>query len=240
MRRQQPLVEPSAEYHSGATPIKPQRLMRELSERCPPHTCFVADAGNSAAWAVHYLELGDRRLQRRRQSARQIPTPERRHGNGWLRVTMDFAPMGWAIGAAVGIARANPATRVVCLTGDGSYLMNGQEITVAAEENLPVLFIVLNDAALGMVKHGQRLAGAEPIAFKLPQVDYRLLAESLGIPGHVVHSPEDLDTLNIDALLSRPGPTLLDVRIDGEEVPPMGLRMKTLGSPRAPNGKKQH
>jgi acetolactate synthase-1/2/3 large subunit len=223
----EPAPDPGA---SPATPIKPQRLMRELSRRCPPNTCFVADAGNSAAWAVHYLELGDRRLQHRRNPARKLLATERRQGQGWLRVTMDFAPMGWAIGAAVGIARANASTRVVCLTGDGSYLMNGQEITVAAEEKLPVLFIVLNDGALGMVKHGQRLADAEPIAFELPQVDYRLLAESLGIPGHVVRSPEDLDTLNIDALLRRPGPTLLDVRIDGEEVPPMSLRMKTLGS----------
>ncbi|HYM47693.1 MAG TPA: thiamine pyrophosphate-binding protein, partial [Burkholderiaceae bacterium] len=181
-RRDEPLADVSVADKSDAVPIKPQRLMRELSERCPPNTCFVADAGNSAAWAVHYLELGDRRSQRRRQAARQSPEEERRRGNGWLRVTMDFAPMGWAIGAAVGIARANPATRVVCLTGDGSYLMNGQEITVAAQEKLPVLFIVLNDAALGMVKHGQRLAGAEQIGFELPQVDFRLLAESLGIP----------------------------------------------------------
>lgn len=230
--RQRPenLIPDSPEMTSDAAPIKPQRLMYELSRRCPPNTCFVADAGNSAAWAVHHLELGDRRQQRRRVSSRVPLECERRRGSGWLRVTMDFAPMGWAIGAAVGIARANSTTRVICLTGDGSYLMNGQEITVAAAEKLPVLFIVLNDSALGMVKHGQRLAGAEPIAFELPQVDYRLLAESLGIPGYVVRSPDDLDTLNIPALLRRPGPTLLDVRIDGEEVPPMGLRMKALGS----------
>ena len=47
--------------------------------------------------------------------------------------------------------------------------MNGQEITVAAELGLPVIYIVLNDGALGMVKHGQRLAGAEPIGFELPR-----------------------------------------------------------------------
>jgi acetolactate synthase-1/2/3 large subunit len=229
-RREAALADEPEKFNSIETPIKPQRLMRELSERCPPNACFVADAGNSAAWAVHYLELGDRRSQRRRQAARQTPAHERRRGNGWLRVTMDFAPMGWAIGAAVGIARANPMCSVVCITGDGSYLMNGQEITVAAEEKLPVLYVVLNDSALGMVKHGQRLAGAEPIAFELPQVDYRLLAESMGIPGHVIRSPGDLDTLDLEAVLRRPGPTLLDVRIDGEEVPPMSLRMKTLGS----------
>ncbi|WP_290659952.1 thiamine pyrophosphate-dependent enzyme [Aquabacterium sp.] len=64
--------------------------------------------------------------------------------------------------------------------------MNGQEITVAAQEQLTVIFVVLNDAALGMVKHGQRLAGAEQIAFELPQVDFSLMAQSMGITGHVI------------------------------------------------------
>lgn len=225
------LLEPE-KFHSDAAPIKPQRLMAELSRRFPPHTRFVADAGNSTAWAVHYLQPRDRRAaggaggQRAANEIRQ-----RRNGTGnWLRVTMEFAPMGWAIGAAVGIARANRNCPVVCLTGDGSYLMNGQEITVAADQQLPVVFVVLNDSSLGMVKHGQRLARAEPIGFELPQVDYRLLAEAMGIPGHVIRSPEDFEALDFEAILRRRGPTMLDVRIDGEEVPPMGLRMKTLGT----------
>jgi acetolactate synthase-1/2/3 large subunit len=108
--------------------------------------------------------------------------------------------------------------------------MNGQEITVAAELGLPVLYVVLNDGALGMVKHGQRLAGAEPIGFQLPKVDFAAMAAAMGIPGVVVHSSRDLDALDFNELLSRRGPTLLDVRIDGEEVPPMNLRMKTLGT----------
>lgn len=223
-------------------PIKPQRLMAELSRRFPPTTRFVADAGNSTAWAIHYLELRNRRLglvpkaadasDASNAPAAEQPAPrcgERRQDHaGWLRVLMDFAPMGWAIGAAVGIARGKPDCPVVCLTGDGSYLMNGQEITVAAQEGLPVVFVILNDAALGMVKHGQRLAGAEQVAFELPQINYAAMAEAMGIPGHVIESPEDFAALDMDAILSRPGPTLLDVRIDGEEVPPMGLRMQTL------------
>jgi acetolactate synthase-1/2/3 large subunit len=110
--------------------------------------------------------------------------------------------------------------------------MNGQEITVAAELGLPVIYVVLNDGALGMVKHGQRLAGAEPIGFELPKVDFAMMAAAMGIPGHVIRSSQDLDALDFGALLSRRGPTLLDVRIDGEEVPPMNLRMRTLGSAR--------
>jgi acetolactate synthase-1/2/3 large subunit len=81
-----------------------------------------------------------------------------------------------------------------------------------------------------MVMHGQRLAQAEPIGYELPQVDYAKLAEAMGIPGHVIHSPQELDNLDFESILQRKGPTLLDVRVDAEEVPPMMLRMKTLGS----------
>ncbi|MDD2914770.1 MAG: thiamine pyrophosphate-binding protein [Gallionella sp.] len=215
-------------YSSDATPIKPQRLMKTLSERCPPNTRFLADSGNSMLWTVHYLQPLNRRIERARANGQG---PEQRSGMAsWLRVMMDFCPMGWAIGAAVGIARGNPVCPVVCITGDGAFLMSGQEITVAAMERLTVVFVVLNDSALGMVKHGQRLAQAEPVGYELPQVDYCKLAEAMGIPGHVICSPQELDNLDFDAILRRKGPTLLDVRIDGEEIPPMVLRMKTLGS----------
>ena len=46
----------------------------------------------------------------------------------------------------------------------------------------------------------------------------------------VIRTPAELDALDFDFILSRKGPTLLDVRIDGEEVPPMNVRMKTLGT----------
>jgi acetolactate synthase-1/2/3 large subunit len=225
------------ETNLAEKPIKPQRLMFELGRRCPPTTRFLADAGNSAAWAIHCLELQDRRMLKERRTHRQATRPDhpprkerRTHHGGWLRVTMDFAPMGWAIGAAVGTAIAYPHCPVVCITGDGSFLMNGQEITVAQAQGATVLFVILNDGALGMVKHGQRLAGAEPIGYELPEVDYRRLAEAMGIPAYVIHSAEDLHYLDMKAILHRKGPTLLDVRIDGEEVPPMNLRMQALGT----------
>jgi len=199
---------------SAGAPIKPQYLMRELGWRSPPDTRFLVDTGNSIAWAIHHLGMHDHQAS----------------AGGWMRLTMNFAPMGWAIGGAVGTALGNRAVPVVCITGDGSLLMNGQEMTVALTEKLCVVFVVLNDAALGMVKHGQRLAGAEQVGVELPKVDFRLLAESMGIPGHVIRTAEDFDNLDLDAILRNPGPTVLDVRVDKEEVPPMGLRIKILGA----------
>jgi acetolactate synthase-1/2/3 large subunit len=211
--RKMSVDDPFKSASAGAS-IKPQYLMRELGWRSPPDTRFLADTGNSTIWAIHHLGMHDHQAS----------------AGGWLRVTMNFAPMGWAIGGAVGTALANRTAPVVCITGDGSLLMNGQEMTVALTENLTVVFVILNDAALGMVKHGQRLAGAEQIGVDLPTVDFQLLAESMGIPGHVIRTAEDLDSLDLDAILRNPGPTVLDVRVDKEEVPPMGLRMKILAA----------
>jgi acetolactate synthase-1/2/3 large subunit len=217
---------------SSAAPIKPQRLMFELSRRFPPNTRFLADAGNSMTWAVHYLQPRNRRTARSQDRLTEVRKDVRSGNASWLRVTMDFASMGWAIGAAVGVARGNPECPVVCITGDGSYLMSGQEITVARAEGLCVIFVVLNDSAYGMVMHGQRMAGAEQIGYELPQVDYRLMAIAMGIPGHVIDSPPDFDKIDFNEILSRKGPTMLDVRIDREEVPPMLQRLKALGSAR--------
>ncbi len=216
-------------YTSDATPIKPQRLMRELSQMFPMSTRYLADTGNSVAWATHYLQPQDRRLGERRTGERKRDLGQRRSTGGWLRLTTHFAAMGWAIGAAVGTAAANPDVPVVCITGDGSMLMSGQELSAAVAENLTVVFVVLNDAAYGMVKHGQRLGGAEQIGYAIPPTDFAMLARALGAQAFQIRSPQDMAALDVDAICRHPGPTLLDVYIDGEEVPPMSARMRVLG-----------
>jgi acetolactate synthase-1/2/3 large subunit len=90
------------------------------------------------------------------------------------------------------------------------------------------VFVVLNDRALGMVKHGQRLAKAERIGCDMPATDFAMLARALGADGITIKSPADLMALDIEAILHRGGPTLLDVHIDPEEVPPMNARMRVL------------
>lgn len=215
---------------SDATPIKPQRLMYELGKLFPPTTRFLADTGNSTAWAIHYLHPQvDRRSGERRFVSNSKRAPGRRKTDGgWLRVTMNFAPMGWAIGGAVGTAVANPQVPVVCITGDGSMLMNGQEISVAVAEGLNIVYVVLNDQALGMVKHGQRLAKAEQIGCDLPPTDFAAMARAMGALAYTILSPADLLALDIAAMCVRGGPTLLDVFVDPDEVPPMNVRMRVL------------
>ena len=210
-------LQDDAAYHSDQAPLLPQRLMAELPNLFPPSTRYLADSGNSFAWAVHYLHPQDRRIAGKRDAK-----------GGLFKASLDFASMGWAIASAVGTAFALPGCPVVCLTGDGSYLMAGQEITVAIQHELPVIYLVLNDAAYGMVKHGQRLTGAEQFGYELPSIDFAAMAQAMGVPGHVVETVDDLLALDGDAMANRKGPTLLDVRIDPEAKPPIGLRTRIL------------
>jgi acetolactate synthase-1/2/3 large subunit len=193
---------------SNEAPVKPQRLMGYLSKALPDNTRLFVDAGNGWSWATHYLT--------------------RSNSEGLYRVAMGYGSMAWSIGAAIGSALANRDAPTVCILGDGSYLMSAQEITVAAQQKLPIVFVVLNDAAMGMVMHGQLLGQQESIGWQLNDVNYAAMAHAMGIDGMVIEQPQQLDLLDFDALLAKSGPTLLDVRINRDEVPPMGDRIKGL------------
>ena len=99
---------------------------------------------------------------------------------------------------------------------------------MAAQQKLPIVFVVLNDAAMGMVMHGQMLGQQESIGWQLNDVNYAAIAHAMGIDGIVIEQPQQLDLLDFDALFAKSGPTLLDVRINRDEVPPMGDRIKGL------------
>ena len=199
------------------TPIKPQRLMHDLPKLFPPNTRYLADTGASFAWAIHYMHPFDRRMQGSRNAR-----------GGLFHTCLEFAPMGWAIGSAIGMAFAKPSDPVVCITGDGSLLMNGQEITVAIQEQLTVIFVVLNDSALGMVKHGQKLTNAEEVGAMLPKVNFAKMAKSMGANAYRIDSPEELKRLDFKEICKSNGPTLLDILIDVDEVPPIGMRTDAL------------
>lgn len=202
---------------ANSSPIKPQRLMYDLSRLFPPNTRFLADIGNSFLWAIHYLHPNDRRLSGLR---------ERPAGN--VRTSMGFASMGWSIGAAVGTALARPHDPVVCIVGDGSFLMSAQELTVAVEHRLPIIYVILNDGAYGTVKHGQRMTQAEPVAYSLPPVDFMQMATACGARGYRIDKPADFDDVDIEKLCKTGQPAVFDVHIDPEEVPPINSRLQAL------------
>ncbi|NQZ10010.1 MAG: thiamine pyrophosphate-binding protein [Algicola sp.] len=199
---------------SNAVPLKPQRLFTYMAKRLPAGTKTFFDTGNSWAWGIHYYQ--------------------RPESDGSYRLAMGFGAMGWAIGASIGCAIANRKQPTVCFTGDGAYLMSGQEITTAAQEKLPVVMVILNDGVYGMIMHGQRMAQAEELGYVLNQVNYADMAKSMGIEGIVIETAEELEAIDFERLFKKDGPTLIDIRIDKEEIPPMGSRIKDLAGGEPP------
>lgn len=203
-------------YLSTEAPIKPQRLMYDLSRLFPAQTRFIADVGNCLIWAIHYLHPANAKTSHEHGSDETI------------RFGMGYCSMGWGISAAVGTALASPSRPVVCIAGDGALLMSGQEISTAVKERLNVIFVILNDSALGTVKHGQLLGKAEAVAYELPMVDFSTYAQAVGADGYIVNGPQDLANLDMHTICKRGGPTVLDVRIDPNEIPPLETRIKML------------
>lgn len=184
------------------TALAPPHLFMELISRLPQDTRFFIDNSNSVPWTVHYFFH---------------PRPE------CYNLSIEFATMAWAVGAAVGGAFGNPLAPSVCITGDGCYLMSGQEITVAVEHSLPVIFVVMNDGAYGLIRHGHRAHGTERVEFEIPKVDFAMMARAAGAEGYTIRDSEDLERLDWQELSKRQGPTLLDVQIDPEARPPLSM-----------------
>jgi acetolactate synthase-1/2/3 large subunit len=211
-------------YRDDSTPLKPQRLMKLLARRFPHNTKYLADVGASFAWAIHYLhpyKWGPSHERREQDNAMKI----------WpsiFRTCLEFSSMGWAQGAAIGTGFACKGDPVVCITGDGSCLMSGAELTVALQHDLNVIFVVLNDSSYGMVAHGQRLSGAESIGTELPEVSYAKIARAMGIDAYTIRCTQDLLELDVDEITTKRSPTVLDCLIDKAEVPPIGLRTDAL------------
>jgi acetolactate synthase-1/2/3 large subunit len=182
--------------------LKAPQVYRELIRRLPPESRFFIDNSNSVPWTIHYFFH---------------PRPESYH------LSIEFATMAWAVGAAVGGAFGKRSAPSVCIAGDGCYLMSGQEITVAVEHALPVIFVILNDRAYGLIRHGHRITGKERVEFSIPPVDFAMMARAAGAEAHTIRDIGDLDRIDWNSLATLQGPTLLDVLIDPEEKPPLSM-----------------
>lgn len=126
--------------------------------------------------------------------------------------------MGFGLPNAIGAALAAPDRTVVCFSGDGSILMNIQELATAAEENLNVKIIVLNNNSLGLVRQQQTLFYGKRIfaADYRNQVDFPTIARGFGVPAFDLATASDpLDTLA--RAFAHQGPCLIHAPVDANE-----------------------
>lgn len=198
----------SAAMRSEAQPIKPQRLMNELDAAIPEDALIFLDVGNNTLWATHYMSATGR--------------------NAFIHNWGEFAAMGYGVAAAVGGKLAAPQRPVIAVVGDGGFAMAGMEVSTAVTENAPVVWIVLNDARLNAVHHGQTLQYAgRTIGTEFHRMDVAGVAEALGAWTRRVLHPGDIAAA-VAAALASGRPAVIDVRIDADEVPPIHSRVRAL------------
>ncbi|HEO9337459.1 acetolactate synthase catalytic subunit [Enterobacter roggenkampii] len=152
----------------------------------------------------------------------------------WL-TSGGLGTMGFGLPAAVGAALANPDRKVICFSGDGSLMMNIQEMATAAENQLDVKIILMNNEALGLVHQQQSLFYKQGVfAATYPgMINFMQIAAGFGLHTCDLNAEEDAHAA-LQAALSRPGPALIHVRIDPEQkvypmVPPGAANTEMVG-----------
>jgi acetolactate synthase-1/2/3 large subunit len=133
-----------------------------------------------------------------------------------------MAPMGWAIPAAIGAKLARPELPCAVVTGDGCMLMHGIEIQTAARHGLAIVYVVINNGALGNVYlRAKQMSPAAAALSLLRTHDWVQFARSLGADGTVVEQPGDLVAAYEQAFRSG-GTFIVDVRCDKDATTPVG------------------
>jgi len=180
---------------SAATPLHPARVAAALRQVLPRDGAVVVDSGSHRAFFAHYFPA---------------------YGPRTYFAAVGHAPMGWAIGAAIGVKTVLGDRPVACVTGDGCMLMQGMEVATAARYGAAVLYVVLNNQALGALwpQAAGRGAHREALA-ALPPHDFAAFARSMGARGLTVTTPEELVPALTEGLAG-PGPCVVDVRCGRE------------------------
>ncbi|KZS63439.1 acetolactate synthase [Mycobacterium ostraviense] len=183
--------------------IHPLAVMRELdclltsaqdAEDAEEKTTLCTDSGTCIYWAF-----------------RGIPV----RAPGTFFATVDFAPMGCGVAGAIGMALARPGQRVVCIAGDGAFLMHGTEVSTAVAQGLPVTWIVLNDGQLSATTAVIRgRMDPSPLAATGAN-DLAAMANALGAQGIRVDKAADVRAALEEALIAT-GPCVVDIVIDPE------------------------
>jgi acetolactate synthase-1/2/3 large subunit len=177
----------------ASRPIHPATTISALRKAFPRDGAVLVDSGAHRAFAGHYWTS---------------------YGPGTYVSATSLGPMGWAIPAAVGVQCALPARRVAVITGDGCMQMHGMEVQTAARYGLPIVYVVLNNSALGNVWLRAHELGPVPAELtSVPDHDWAGFARALGAEGSTVHDPAELEGVFQKALASN-RTTVIDVKTD--------------------------
>lgn len=189
-------------YEDSNEVIKPQWAIERVGERLGDKAIISTDVGQHQMWASQFYPFS--------------------YPRQWI-TSGGLGTMGFGLPAAMGVKMAHPEKTVVNFTGDGSILMNIQELMTAVENKIPVVNIILNNQFLGMVRQWQTFFYDKRYSSTdlTMQPDFVKLIESFGGKGFRVHTKEEFDKA-LEEAIACDTVTMIDVHVDRfENVLPM-------------------
>ncbi|KLV03229.1 acetolactate synthase catalytic subunit [Photobacterium aquae] len=172
-------------------------LLKQLSDMMPDSTVIATDVGQHQMWSAQHIQP--------------------RAPQNYL-TSAGLGTMGFGLPAAMGAKVARPDDEAILITGDGSFMMNIQELGTLKRRQIPVKMVLLNNQRLGMVRQWQSLffdgRHSETILDDNP--DFVTLASAFGIPGRTITSKAEVEPA-LREMLASPTPYLLEVQISEEE-----------------------
>ena len=169
-------------------------LLKQLSDRKPADSVVTTDVGQHQMWSAQHMTY---------------TRPEN------FITSSGLGTMGFGLPAAVGAQVARPNDTVICISGDGSFMMNVQELGTVKRKQLPLKIVLLDNQRLGMVRQWQQLFFEERYSETTltDNPDFLTLASAFGIPGQHITRKDQVEAA-LDTMLSSEGPYLLHVSID--------------------------
>jgi acetolactate synthase-1/2/3 large subunit len=174
------------------------RVFRELRAALPESALIANGAGNYAAW-LHRFYSHD-----------AYPT----------QVAPGSGAMGYAVPAAIAAKLNHPEHEVVCVAGDGCFLMSGQELATAAARRLRIVFLVVNNGSYGTIRmHQEARFPGRPMATALVNPDFVALAQAYGLAAWRVTATADFGAA-LSAARAHDGPALIELVTSIEDIAP--------------------
>jgi acetolactate synthase-1/2/3 large subunit len=193
-----------AEYEAWQKPprvagaLQMGEIIAWLEERLPPDAILTNGAGNFATWGHRFHRY-------------------RRFGTQLAPIS---GSMGYGVPAAVSAKLRHPDRMVVCLAGDGDFLMSGQELATAVQYDAPMIVIILNNGMYGTIRmHQERHYPGRTMATDLKNPDFAALAKAYGAHGETVKRTEEFAAAFERAVASKK-PAVLDLHLDPEVITP--------------------
>ncbi|MCJ7830831.1 MAG: thiamine pyrophosphate-binding protein, partial [Desulfobacterales bacterium] len=175
------------EFHAENIPLLPQRIIGALRKAIADDAIITCDAGENRLFMTHFFQ-----------------TPPR----GTFISPASTGGMGYAIPAALAAKLVYPERQCVAVCGDGGFSMSMGGLMTACEENIPIVTLVMNNSALGWVKHFQQ---GRTIASEFPDTNLAKIAQAIGCRGIRIETPDQLTAALAEALAGKI-PAVLDVR----------------------------